>query len=73
MPKERKAVTLQKGGTSIYLQKRGTRIFHEGVAGDTIDTVRSNVDALLGEGHFDQLRAVGVVGGSPDWLYFVNA
>lgn len=47
------------GGTEILFSDAAALIVHQGVEGQTIGDIADNVDTLLGEGAFEQLRATG--------------
>jgi len=64
--------TLYHGLTSILILPRKTRIIHTGNMGNTLKDIKENVDRLLGEGIFDELRKVGREEGSPDYMYTLH-
>lgn len=48
-----------QGGTEIIFSEAAALICHQGVEGQTVGDIADNVDALLGDGAFAQLRATG--------------
>lgn len=57
------------GLTEIHLSCGHAVITHSGNMGNSIETVKYNLDSLFGKGTFDRLRACGEETGSPDYWY----
>ena len=58
------------GFTEIYRKGKNTIIAHGGNMGNTVaNSVKPNVDKILGKGKFDKLKKHGIEKGSPDYSY----
>jgi len=64
-----KPQTIRFGFTEITIKPRKTVIYHGGNMGNTVDSVRQNVDRRLGEGVFDKCHHEGIEDGHPSYMY----